>query len=64
MSLLEIFPPGDYFPFHYVLLATQYGYHYDGIIGDPSTNKFSGGFLLDIQQLESRLKAMLVSGTN
>ncbi|TYZ11919.1 glycosyltransferase family 61 protein [Hymenobacter lutimineralis] len=59
MGLLEIYPPASYYPFHYVLVATQMGYAYDGLIGQPGTQKFSGGFYVDPAELRQRITALL-----
>ena len=59
MSLLEIYPPGDYYPFHYVLMATQLGYDYDGLIGSPGQHQYSGGFHVDLAELRQRAVALL-----
>ncbi|KAA9332273.1 glycosyltransferase family 61 protein [Hymenobacter busanensis] len=59
MGLIEIYPPADYFPFHYVLMATQLGFAYDGLIGKPSAQKYSGGFLIDPAELRQRLQWLL-----
>lgn len=62
LSLLEIFPPGEYYPFHYMLMASQLGYDYDGLIGSPSWRWFSAGFYMAPERLKKRLQAMLASG--
>lgn len=59
MGLLEIYPHADYFPFHYILMANQLGYQYDGLIGLPSAQLFSGGFGVDPVELRQRLASML-----
>lgn len=59
MGILEIYPPATYFPFHYILLANQLGYQYDGLIGQPGTQQFSGGFLVDPTELRQQLAALL-----
>ena len=59
MGLLEIYPPGYYYPFHYVLMATQLGYSYDGLIGSPGQHQYSGGFHVDVNELRQRATAML-----
>ena len=59
LGLLEIYPPSTYFPFHYIMLANQLGYQYDGLIGLPSTQPFSGGFRVDPAELSQRLAALL-----
>ena len=59
MSVLEIYPPSTYFPFHYVLMANQLNYQYDGLIGLPGKHRFSGSFYVDPTELQQRLKEML-----
>ena len=59
LGLLEIYPPATYFPFHYIMLANQLGYQYDGLIGLPGTQPFSGGFRVDPAELGQRLAALL-----
>jgi len=59
MSLLEIFPPGEYYPFHYMLMASQLGYVYDGFIGDVGQNEFSGGFYVNPEALKKRVNLLL-----
>jgi len=59
MGLLEIYPPGDYYPFHYVLMATQLGYDYDGLIGSLGQQQYSGGFHVDVEELRQRTMALL-----
>ncbi|WP_188815332.1 glycosyltransferase family 61 protein [Hymenobacter cavernae] len=59
MGLLEIYPPGDYYPFHYVLMATQLGYDYNGLIGSAGQQQYSGGFHVDVEELRQRATALL-----
>lgn len=59
LGLLEIYPPATYFPFHYIMLANQLGYQYDGLIGLPGTQPFSSGFRVDPAELRQRLTALL-----
>ena len=59
LSLLEIYPPATYFPFHYVLMANQLGYQYNGLIGQPGKTRFSGGFYVDPTELRQHIVAML-----
>lgn len=61
MSLLEIYPPGEYYPFHYVLMASQLGYSYDGMIGAPGKHVYSGGFYANIEELRMRIINLLQS---
>ena len=61
LSVLEIFPSATYFPFHYVILANQLNYHYDGLIGQPASQPFSGGFKVDPADLRRHLIALLQS---
>ena len=61
MGLLEIYPPAAYFPFHYIMLANQLGYRYDGLIGLPGSQPFSGAFRVDPAVFRQRLAALLQS---
>lgn len=54
LSLLEVFPPGEYVPFHYIMLAKMYGFKYDAIIGNLG-DKRNGGIRVNISQLKERL---------
>ena len=59
MGLLEIYPPATYFPFHYIMLANQLGYQYDGLVGFAGSRPFSGGFRVDPVGFRQRLAALL-----
>jgi hypothetical protein len=58
LSLLEIFPPAEYYPFHYVIMANQLNYQYDGLVGQPGKQPFSGGFRVDLAELRQHLDSM------
>lgn len=59
LAMLEIYPPAIYFPFHYIMLANQLGYAYDGLIGVPGSQRFSGGFRVNAVDFRQRLVALL-----
>ena len=59
LGLLEIYPPATYFPFHYILMANQLGYQYNGLIGLPGSRQFSGGFRVDPTEFRQCLAALL-----
>jgi capsular polysaccharide biosynthesis protein len=61
MSLLEIFPPGEYYPFHYMLMARQLDYWYDGMIGKSARQAYSGGFYVEPIELRQRIAALLAA---
>jgi hypothetical protein len=61
MGLLEIFPPGQYYPFHYMLMAAQLGYTYDAQIGKHRKSAYSGGFYVEPTELRRRIAALLPS---
>lgn len=61
MSLLEIFPPGEYYPFHYMLMAGQLGFAYNGLIGQAGSQPSSAGFFVPPLELQARLQAMLAA---
>ena len=51
LSVLELFHPNEYLPFHYILLCKIYGYRYDALQGQEGRLKGSGGFQVDIEDL-------------
>jgi hypothetical protein len=59
--LLEIFPPPTegYLPFHYIMLASMQRVTYGALIGSPSKEKYSGGFTVDILELEKQVTLLL-----
>ena len=59
LAMLEIYPPAIYFPFHYIMLANQLGYAYDGLIGVPGSQRFSGGFRVNAVDFRQRLVTLL-----
>jgi hypothetical protein len=59
LGLLEIYPPATYFPFHYIMLANQLGYQYDGLIGLVGSQRFSGGFRVEPVEFRQRLVTLL-----
>ena len=59
MGLLEIYPPATYFPFHYIMLANQLGYQYDGLIGLPGSQPFAGSFRVGPAEFRQHLAALL-----
>jgi hypothetical protein len=60
-KLIELFPPPDtgYLPFHYIMIASLKGMVYDALIGLRSGNKFSGGFLVNVIELEKLIKKVI-----
>lgn len=58
LRLLEIFPPGKMIPYHYFILATRYGFEYNGITGYAS-NPVKGSFKVDPMKLEKELISLL-----
>ena len=53
-EVIEIFPPQRYAPFHYIMLATMYGYKYDAILG-KSSKSGNGSFFLAKNDLEAKI---------
>ncbi|QNE38423.1 glycosyltransferase family 61 protein [Hymenobacter sp. NBH84] len=47
MGLMELLPPGEFYPFHYMLMAAQLGYQYDGMIGEVAKSKYVNGFYIN-----------------
>lgn len=61
MGLLEVFPPGEFYPFHYMLMAAQLGYQYDAMVGEPAENKYASGFYVKPAEFRQRMLAWLAS---
>lgn len=61
LYLLEILHPSPYLPFHYIMLCKLLGYSYDILLGTKGEGIGSGGFRVDIHELDSKLRNM-VSG--
>jgi capsular polysaccharide biosynthesis protein len=58
MTVVEIFPPGPYLPFHYIMLSQMFGYRYEPLIGVAGKERNKGGFKVNLVELESRLAAI------
>jgi capsular polysaccharide biosynthesis protein len=58
MKILEIMPPIDYIPFHYILLSHQYGYRYDVLLGERGTLHNHGGFHVNATNFATKLSEM------
>lgn len=59
LSILEIIQPSDYIPFHYIMLAHQYNYKYNMMLGETGVLRHQGGFRVNPIQLKEMLGAML-----
>lgn len=59
LSLLEIVQPSSYIPFHYVMLAHQYEYSYDVLLGEIGKHRNQGGFRINYDLLKVSLENML-----
>jgi len=64
--VLEIFPPPSegYLPFHYIMLASMQQINYRAIIGSAGKERYSGGFIIDILELERELTLLLKLNQN
>lgn len=60
LSILEIIQPSDYIPFHYIMLAHQYGYSYNIMLGEKGSQRFEGGFRVNPRVLEVMIKDITV----
>jgi len=60
-KVLEIFPPPSdgYLPFHYVMLANMMGFQYQGLIGERSKKRYSGGFYISPIVFEEAITELL-----
>jgi len=59
MKVLELFSPMPYLPFHYIMLAAMFNFNYDGVKGTPGKENLSGGFVIDRQELQNKIKQMI-----
>ena len=59
VQLVEILPPQDYVPFHYIMLCQMYGIEYNAVMGKKNEWAKSG-FYLDPRKLESMLEMIKV----
>lgn len=59
LSLLEIFQPNPYAPFHYIMLSKLFNYKYDAMLGQKGKLAGSGGFVINPADLESKILAMV-----
>jgi capsular polysaccharide biosynthesis protein len=61
LTIIEIFPPvtTDYLPYHYIMLSKLFGFDYSYIVGKKEVNKFSGGFRVDILELNEKIRKIL-----
>ena len=59
--VLEIFPPpsAGYLPFHYIMLASMQRLKYTALIGNPGHRKYSGGFNVNIGELENAINSLV-----
>lgn len=61
LNVLEIVQPSSYIPFHYIMLAHQYGYRYDILEGRGGHRKQQGGFRVFPDELRSKIEEMVKS---
>ena len=59
LAIIEIVHPFDYIPFHYIMLAHQFGYDYDILLGTEDALQFQGGFRVDPAELQEMIEAMI-----
>ncbi len=59
LTILEIFHPFKYIPFHYMMLAKLYGYQYHILLGEEGKLKNQGGFRVDPAHFEKMIARML-----
>lgn len=59
LSLLEIVHPSAYIPFHYILLAHQYQYKYDILLGQQGATRYDGGFRVEPVDFRKKCDKML-----
>jgi len=52
LRLLEIFHINDYLPFHYIMLASIFGFNYQALRGTQGEKSGTGGFYLNPQKIQ------------
>lgn len=57
-KIIEVFPPWNYAPFHYIMLAKMYGFEYDAILGKENKDKSRGGFTVCVDELEQKISML------
>lgn len=58
-GVLEIVQPFDYIPFHYMMLAHQFGFDYNVLVGTKGKRWAEGGFRVDPAKFESMVKLLV-----
>jgi hypothetical protein len=61
LNILEIVHPSEFIPFHYIMLAHIYGYHYNIILGEKGKLKKLGGFRVELGQFRKSIEDMLTN---
>jgi hypothetical protein len=59
LTILEIVQPSAYIPFHYIMLAHQYNYSYDIMLGEKGQYHNQGGFRVNPSHFSMNLEAMM-----
>jgi len=59
LGITEIFPPQNYIPFQYIMMAKIYGYRYNAILGKKGRDYSRGGFVLDVRLLKEKLASQV-----
>ena len=59
MKVLELFSPMPYLPFHYIMLAAMFNFKYDAVKGTPGKEHLNGGFIIDRQELQSKIREIV-----
>jgi capsular polysaccharide biosynthesis protein len=59
LSILEIVQPSKYIPFHYIMLAHQYGFQYNILLGSEGVSRYQGGCRVDSIQLKKMIESMV-----
>lgn len=57
LHVLELFHDNVYLPFHYIMLASIFGFQYAAIRGQRGNQSGVGGFYIDPQQVEAYCKS-------
>lgn len=58
LHLLELFHHNEYLPFHYIMLARIFGFHYGAVRGQQGQQSSVGGFYINPKQVEAYCKSV------
>jgi Glycosyltransferase 61 len=61
LRILELFHAHEYLPFHYIMLAHLFGFHYQALQGRPGKKSGNGGFYLEPHLVKQYCESIFAS---